>query len=105
MNPWIQAARLEEIPPEGKHVLAGEEEVLLVRDGKQVYAVSYLCTHQDMELEGGHREGGAWVCPHHGATFDLRTGEALSMPAVEPVKVFEVRVEDGWVFVRTEEAP
>ncbi len=105
MNQWIQAARLEEIPEEGQHVLVGEEEVLLVRDGARVYAVSYLCTHQDMELEGGHREGGAWVCPHHGAKFDLRTGEALSMPAVEPVRVFEVRVEDGWVYVRAEEAP
>jgi 3-phenylpropionate/trans-cinnamate dioxygenase ferredoxin subunit len=105
MSQWIQAARIEEIPEEGKHVLVGEEEVLLVRDGDRVYAVSYLCTHQDMELEGGHREGGAWVCPHHGAKFDLRTGEALSMPAVEPVRVFEVRVEEGWVHVRAEEAP
>jgi 3-phenylpropionate/trans-cinnamate dioxygenase ferredoxin subunit len=52
-----------------------------------------------MELQGGHVEGGAWVCPHHGAKFDLSTGDALSMPAIEAISVFDVRVEAGKVSV------
>ena len=100
MADWLKVMKLEAIPPEGAYALAGEEEILVVRDGQQVFAIGYLCSHQDMELEGGSREGGTWVCPHHGARFDLRTGEAVSMPAVDPVPVFPTRVEDGWVYVR-----
>ena len=92
-------------------VRAGSEEALLVRDGDKIYALASLCSHQEMELQGGHAEDGEWVCPHHGAKFALETGDALSMPAIEAISVFDVRVEAGRVFlavsnnelVRTEE--
>jgi nitrite reductase/ring-hydroxylating ferredoxin subunit len=32
-------------------------------------------------------------CPKHGSTFDLRTGEACSLPATKAVPVYAVRVE------------
>lgn len=105
MAEWVKVMELDAIPAEGAYALAGEEEILLVRDGQQVFAIAYLCSHQDMELEGGHREGGTWACPHHGARFDLRTGEAVSMPAVDPISVYPVRVEDGWVHVRVGGTP
>lgn len=97
---FVDACALGDIPEGGKHVWVGEEEVLLVRRGKEVFALGYLCSHQDMELEGGHLEGGAWVCPHHGARFDLATGAALAMPAVEPVPSYPVRLEGDRVFVK-----
>lgn len=99
MGNWVQAARLEEIGPGGKHVLLGDEEILLVRKGDEVFALGYLCSHQDMELEGGEVDGDGWVCPHHGARFALDSGEALSMPAFEPVPTFPVKVEAGVVFI------
>jgi 3-phenylpropionate/trans-cinnamate dioxygenase ferredoxin subunit len=40
------------------------------------------------------------TCPRHGATFDIRTGDALSAPAYEPTAKFPVRVDDGMVQVR-----
>jgi 3-phenylpropionate/trans-cinnamate dioxygenase ferredoxin subunit len=42
------------------------------------------------------------VCPRHGAQFCLRTGEALTPPAYEPLRTFKVREERGRVLV---EAP
>jgi 3-phenylpropionate/trans-cinnamate dioxygenase ferredoxin component len=99
MSDWVKVANAEDIGPEGKYALLGDEEILLVRQGEKVYALAYLCSHQDMEMEGGHCEGDGWVCPHHGARFSLETGEALSMPAIEPVKRFDVKVEAGEVFV------
>ncbi len=39
------------------------------------------------------------VCPRHGATFDLRTGRPLTLPAYEPVATYPVNVEDGVVKV------
>ncbi len=100
MSDWVKVAEVENIGPEGEYALLGDEEILLVREGERVYALAFLCSHQDMELQGGHREGDGWVCPHHGARFSLETGEALSMPAVEPVKRFDVKVEGNEVFVR-----
>lgn len=100
MSEWVEVASLEEIQEGGRYALVGDEEVLLVRVGAKVYALGYLCSHQDMELEGGHREEGEWVCPHHGARFSLATGEATAMPAVDPVHTYETKVVDGKVFVK-----
>jgi 3-phenylpropionate/trans-cinnamate dioxygenase ferredoxin subunit len=43
--------------------------------------------------EGELLEGCRVQCPDHGAIFDLKTGEALSLPAVSPVETFKVVVE------------
>ncbi|HQT27571.1 MAG TPA: nitrite reductase (NAD(P)H) small subunit, partial [Burkholderiales bacterium] len=51
-------------------------------------------------LVGGCVEGDEVVCPRHGAHFSIRTGEALSAPAYEPISIFPVRIEDGIVQVR-----
>jgi 3-phenylpropionate/trans-cinnamate dioxygenase ferredoxin component len=99
MDQWIRAAAMDEIPPGGLRALVGDEEILLIRMGDGVRAISYLCSHQEMALEGGALLDGAWVCPHHGARFSLETGEALSMPAVSGVKIFHARVEDGIAYV------
>lgn len=99
MIKWIEVANEAEIPPEGLEVFAGDDPVLLILDGDTVRALSAICSHQEMPLQGGCLEEGAWVCPHHGARFRLTDGEP-SMPAVEPVMVYEVKVEGGRVFVK-----
>ena len=100
MEGFEAVAALDDIGPEGLRVVTGGEEVLLVRRGEEVFALGYLCSHQDMELEGGHLEGDAWVCPHHGARFNVATGEALSMPAIEAIATREVRIVGGKVFLK-----
>jgi 3-phenylpropionate/trans-cinnamate dioxygenase ferredoxin subunit len=100
MGEWVEVAGLDEIGDGGLHAMVGEDEVLLVRCKNKVFAVGYLCSHQDMELEGGHCEADGWVCPHHGARFDLKSGKALSMPAVEGIPTYPVKVEGGRVFIR-----
>ena len=39
------------------------------------------------------------ICPRHGARFDLRTGEVLSLPATEDVEAFPIEVRDGDIVV------
>jgi 3-phenylpropionate/trans-cinnamate dioxygenase ferredoxin subunit len=51
-------------------------------------------------LTGGEIEGDEIICPRHGARFCLRTGEALTPPAYEPVHVFETKIENGRLWVR-----
>ena len=58
--------------------------------------------HDFGTLTGGCVEDGRIMCPRHGAWFDIRTGDALTPPAYEPVATFPVRVEDGVVQVLVE---
>ena len=69
-------------------------------DGR-LYAIEDRCSHDDGPLCEGEfdAETGVVVCPRHGANFDIRTGDALTLPAYEPVATYPVRVVDGIVKV------
>jgi 3-phenylpropionate/trans-cinnamate dioxygenase ferredoxin subunit len=41
----------------------------------------------------GELDGCVIECPRHGARFDIATGQALSMPAVVPLPVYNLKVE------------
>ncbi len=76
-----------------------EIPVLLVRSEGRIHALGRMCTHQYVDLADGQLEDRCVVCPLHGSTFDLGTGAALTLPAIEPEPVFNVKVEDGVVYV------
>lgn len=67
-------------------------------DGK-FYAIDDACSHAGGSLAEGPVAGSVVTCPWHGATFDISTGAALSEPAYECVKAYNVKVQDGNVFV------
>jgi len=66
------------------------------------YAIEDICTHDGGVLDQGTLEANIITCPRHGATFDVMTGEALSMPAVVPVKTFPVEIESDAIYVKTD---
>ncbi len=68
-------------------------------DGEYI-AIEDVCPHDGSEIATGCVKNGILECPHHGATFDLRSGEALTPPAYEPLEMMQVRVEEGVVEVR-----
>ncbi len=84
--------------------LAGEP-VLLVRDGDAVRAIGGRCPHAGAPLSQGVLHRGRLVCPWHKAAFCVRTGEVLDPPAVDPLKRYEARVENGHVVLRAASAP
>jgi len=63
------------------------------------YAIDDVCTHDGGSLDQGELDGHQIECPRHGARFDVRSGRALALPAVMPVRSYPVRVEDGVVKV------
>jgi 3-phenylpropionate/trans-cinnamate dioxygenase ferredoxin subunit len=100
--PEVEVCPLDELPPgELKHVTARPVSVCVYNLGGELYAIEDRCSHDDGPLCEGEFdvEEGTVVCPRHGASFDVRTGEALTLPAFEPVAVFPVRVDDGVVKV------
>ena len=95
-----QGAALDELPDGGVLVgHAGDEQVLLVRRGSEVFAVGAQCTHYQGPLAEGLVVGDTVRCPWHHACFDLRTGEALRAPAIDPIGCWDVKQRDGLILV------
>jgi nitrite reductase/ring-hydroxylating ferredoxin subunit len=67
----------------------------------ELYAFADECTHEGCSLAEGMlgAQEDSVVCPCHESEFDLATGEPLAGPAVDPVPVYAVRVEDAWIEV------
>jgi 3-phenylpropionate/trans-cinnamate dioxygenase ferredoxin subunit len=95
-------ARDELQPGEWKVVDVDGADVAVYDVDGQLYAIEDVCTHDGECLAGGEVDGDQVICPRHGARFSLRTGEALTAPAYEPVATFPVRLEGGRVQVRDE---
>ena len=74
--------------------------VILVRQGDEVFCIDDVCTHDGGTLSDGELSGCQVICPRHGAKFDVRTGDALTMPATEATACHEVKVDDGQIYVR-----
>jgi NADPH-dependent 2,4-dienoyl-CoA reductase/sulfur reductase-like enzyme/nitrite reductase/ring-hydroxylating ferredoxin subunit len=78
----------------------GDQEVLLVRSGAEIFAIDAHCSHYHGPLADGIVADGGIRCPWHHACFDLRTGEATRAPALSPLGVWQVEQESGHIFVR-----
>src|SRR5262252_5896965 len=77
----------------------GDEAVLLVHSGGEIFAISAHCTHYHGPLAEGLVTGESVRCPWHYACFDLRTGEAERAPALSPIDCWQVEQRDGRIFV------
>lgn len=75
--------------------------VRVARVGGRLYAFEDRCTHDDSPFDDAPIEDCEIICPRHGARFSLQSGEALSPPAYEPLRIFEVSEVDGRIRVRT----
>ena len=80
-------------------------EVLLFRTGGDIIAIHNHCTHLGKSLENGRLMAGQLNCPFHNACFDLRSGKAMSGPAVMPLHVFPVRLSDGTIEIDLSRRP
>ena len=82
-----------------KRVEVDGQNVLLCNVSGDIYAIEDVCTHDGGALDQGELMEDRIMCPPHGAFFDVRTGEALTLPAIVPVRTFPVRVEGDDIFV------
>ena len=101
MSDFVKVAKSTDIPDPGKITIDIDERlVVLIHAGDAWYCIDDVCTHDGGPLGEGPLEGYAIACPRHGAKFDIRSGDALTMPATEPTVVHEVRVDGDDVLVR-----
>ena len=97
----MKLCRLDELAPNSARRIErdGQAPIAVVRIGDDIYAIGDTCSHANISLSQG------WIdeadctieCIQHGATFDLRSGEPRTLPATQPVPIYEVAVVDGWI--------
>ncbi len=81
-------------------VVIDDQAIALVKDSAgEIFAIGDTCTHGDVSLSEGFIEDDTIECWAHGSHFSLRTGEALTLPAYEPVPVYTVTIVDGDVYI------
>ena len=95
----VVAKRSQIAPGTTRKVEAGGVAILLCNVDGSVYAIEDVCTHDGGELDQGELDGCRIMCPRHGAFFNVRTGAALTLPAVIPVATYAVRIDGDNVSV------
>ncbi len=97
---YVEIAPVSELPNgERLFVDVGDTPVVVFNIAGEFFAIGDVCTHDDGPLGDGDLEGHNVVCPRHGAEFDLRTGKAVSMPAVVDIPAHSVQVREGVIFI------
>lgn len=100
----IESDELEYVPVAGVGELKAGDRILIDIDGEPIavfrigdsyFAIMDVCSHDDGPVAEGEVDEYEITCPRHGARFDIRTGEALSLPAVVDIPAYPVRVEAG----------
>lgn len=94
---WVEVARASDIPPgHAARIEIDEVPIAIFNLDGTFYALDDTCSHAEASLSEGDLdpERCAIECPLHGSTFDLRTGEPLTLPAVEPVRVHRIEVDE-----------
>jgi len=77
-----------------------EYEIVVFNIAGKLFAIADVCSHDDGPVGDGDFESEYEIaCPRHGARFDVRTGEAVTLPAIIDIPAFPVRVVNGNVEV------
>ncbi|HUI59863.1 MAG TPA: non-heme iron oxygenase ferredoxin subunit [Steroidobacteraceae bacterium] len=103
MNDWIRIAACTDLSERAtlRATIAGAEEVCLYRINGSYFATSNRCTHGQAALSDGLvLDGGLIECPLHEGTFEIRTGRAVGAPCTVALRTYDIKVEDGSIFLR-----
>lgn len=100
VSSFVRVAALADVPP-GKllGVEIGGRAICLANADGEIWAFQDNCSHKDFPMHSGELDGKQIECAWHGARFDVTTGRALRLPAIKPIRTYEVKVEDGEILV------
>jgi 3-phenylpropionate/trans-cinnamate dioxygenase ferredoxin subunit len=104
MTNFIKVAAIEDLLPGARlHLDLAEESIIILNIDGDFYCIADLCTHDNGPLEDGELVDHQITCPRHGACFDVRTGKVTRLPATDPIPTYQVKVDDGFIFVEEPE--
>jgi 3-phenylpropionate/trans-cinnamate dioxygenase ferredoxin subunit len=95
---FLTIAPAEDLPNgERMFVDIDEEKIVIFNIAGGYYAIADVCSHDDGPVGDGELSGYEITCPRHGASFDVRTGQVLSLPAIVDIPAYPVRLVDGQI--------
>jgi 3-phenylpropionate/trans-cinnamate dioxygenase ferredoxin subunit len=102
----LEICPVEDIKPgRAIRVKVGDHAIAIARTKNgDVKAIDDKCSHGEISLSEGFVDNETIECRAHGAKFSLETGQPLSLPAYEPVAVYEVFIENGVIFLEYDPA-
>ena len=97
---FVSVAPASEIPNGDRlFVEIDDQPIVIFNIAGEYFAIGDVCSHDSGPLGDGDLDGYEIDCPRHGASFDVRSGQVLSLPAVVDIPAYPTRVEDGQVEV------
>ena len=104
MAEFEKVAKVSDIKPgEIKSVAVGNLVVAICNTDGEFFAFIDECSHETLPLSDGILEGKTVTCAYHGAEFDVKTGEALCLPAVDRIETYDVKVEGDDIYIHIED--
>lgn len=104
MAEFEKIAKASDIPlGEVRSFPMGSEMIAVCNVDGKYHAFRDECTHQALPLSDGILEGNVITCIHHGAEFDVETGKALCLPAIDAVETYEVKVNGDDIYILIED--
>ena len=88
----LEARPLHEYEVDGK-------KILISRSGERYFATSAICTHEQYRLAEGSIQDTTITCAEHGAQYDAMTGAVKALPATRPLRVYQLAVENGTIYL------
>ncbi|MGQ0561262.1 MAG: Rieske (2Fe-2S) protein [Gemmatimonadota bacterium] len=99
---FVKVAELNQLPVGSTLAIELEDgtRICLANSEGEIYAIADRCTHADFPMSNGSVHGGATIeCAWHGARYDMRTGRPIRLPAIKPIKTFEVKIDGNDILV------
>ena len=100
MSEWIKACDLEQVK---KGQLFGltvnDKKILLANIKGKIHATDLICTHANADLSTGFLSEEGVRCPLHLSVFNLENGEPQNLPAENPLKVYNVKIDNNEIYV------
>lgn len=93
---FVSIGPVEDLPSgERLFVEIDNYNIVIFNIAGEYYAIGDVCSHDDGPVGDGELNGFEIACPRHGASFDIRNGKVLSLPAIVDIPAYPVRVVDG----------
>ncbi len=98
MAEWVRVASVEELVS-AKSVTVDDVPVALFKTDEGIFALDDICSHEYSKLSEGDVWAGEVYCQKHGSRFNLRSGAVTGLPATKPVRAWDVKVENGEIWI------
>jgi len=100
LGDWVKACKKDEVASgELFSFDHNEKKILLANLDGKLYATDRICTHEEADLSTGMLSEEGVRCPLHLSVFNLQTGEPQNPPAENPLKTYNVKIDQNEVYV------